>query len=307
MSVVVVGTIGYDTVETRFGLVNDVLGGSATFFALAARFFSPVSVVATVGSDFSPDDYKLFADRSIDLRGLERREGKTFRWTARYSDDMNKRETLKLELNVFAEFKPKLLPDQQRSDYLFLANISPELQAYVLDQMVSPKVVGADTMNHWIENERNGLVRLLKRINVLMLNDDEARMLSGEHNLVKAGRAIAKMGPTTVVIKRGEAGVLLVGPEGMFVAPAYPVEEVVDPTGAGDAFAGAFMGYVARVGRLTEEVRRAASVYGCVVASFAIEGFSLGRLATLTWEDIDQRHRAFKQITDSYCSRWTSQ
>jgi sugar/nucleoside kinase (ribokinase family) len=306
MSIVVVGTVGYDDVETTRGAVRDALGGSAAYFALAARFFSPVSIVAAVGSDFSSDHHRLLAERAIDLRGLERHEGRTFRWKARYHADMNRRETLSLELNVFARFSPTLLPDQRRSDYLFLANVSPELQTRVLKQVASPKVVGADTMNHWIENEREGLLRLMKQLTILMLNDDEARMLTGEHNLAKAGRALVKMGPQAVVIKRGEAGVLHFSEAGVFAAPAYPVEEVVDPTGAGDTFAGAFMGYIARMGKVNEAVRRAAVVYGNVVASFVVESFSLQRMSALSWEDIAERHRAYNELTDSQPPRWTS-
>jgi sugar/nucleoside kinase (ribokinase family) len=242
MSIIVVGTIGYDTVETQHGGVTDALGGSASFFALAARFFSPVSIVAVVGSDFKPEHMQLFVDRNIDVRGLVRREGPTFRWHGRYHEDMNIRDTVNLALNVFADFRPELLPDQRRSDYIFLANISPDLQTHVLEQVASPKIVAADTMNHWIANERQELIKLLPRLDILTVNDEEARMLSGEHNLVKAGRAILKMGPDTVLVKRGEYGVLQFSRNSLFAVPAYPLEEVVDPTGAGDAFAGAFMG-----------------------------------------------------------------
>ncbi len=252
MSIVVVGTIGYDTIETQSNKVVEALGGSAAYFSLAARFFAPVSLVAAVGTDFKPEDHQLLAERNIDLRGLETREGLTFRWHGRYHEDMNRRDTLNLALNVFADFTPDLLPDQRRADYLFLANISPELQTCVLDQMSSPKVVAADTMNHWIENSRPELIKLMRRIDILTLNDEEARMLSGEQNLVKAGRAILKMGPKTVLVKRGEYGVLQFSEDGLFAVPAYPLEEVHDPTGAGDTFAGAFMGYIARHGRLTE-------------------------------------------------------
>ncbi len=306
MSIVVVGSVAYDTVETNNGRISDGLGGAATYFSLAARFFSPVSIVAVVGSDFRSEDYQLFTDRSIDVRGLERREGRTFRWHGRYHEDLNVRDTLDLALNVFADFSPKLLPDQRRADYVFLANISPELQEKVLTQVSSPKLVGLDTMNYWIENSRSGLQRLLPRIQILTLNDEEARLLSGEHNLVKAGRAILKMGPSTVLIKRGEYGVLQFSTESMFAVPAYPLEEVVDPTGAGDTFAGGFMGYVARSGRLSESILRTAVVYGSVMASFVVERFSLERLATLTWEDVDRRYRAFIELTDSRHPRWTS-
>lgn len=306
MSIVVVGSIAYDTVATQAGSMTDGLGGSATFFSVAARFFAPVSVVATVGSDFKPEHEALLAERNIDLRGLKRREGLTFRWYARYHEDLNRRNTLKTELNVFADFSPELLPDQRRADYLFLANIAPELQERVLRQMQNPKLVAADTMNHWIQNSRPALLKLLGSIDILTLNDEEVRLLSGEHNLVKAGRAALAMGPKTVLIKRGEYGVLQFSRESMFAVPAYPLEEVVDPTGAGDTFAGGVIGYLARVGRLNESILRMAVVYGSVMASFAVERFSLDRLTTLTWEEVDQRYRAFIELTDCHHSRWTS-
>lgn len=307
MSIIVVGTIGYDSVETQFGSVSDVLGGSAAYFALAACFFAPVSLVAAVGSDFAPEDRRLFDERNIDSRALKTSEGRTFRWRGRYHEDMNKRDTLELSLNVFADFVPELLPDQRRSDYLFLANIAPQLQERVLAQISSPKVVAADTMNHWIETEREALLRLLKRIDILTLNDEEVRMLSGEHNLVKAGRAVLKMGPKIVLIKRGEYGVLQFSPDTMFAVPAYPLEEVIDPTGAGDTFAGAFMGYVARSGRVNESVCRTAVVYGSVLASFVVERFSVERIASLGWEEVDARYRAFIELTNCHHPRWTSQ
>ncbi len=306
MSIVVVGTIGYDTIETQTGKAVEALGGSAAYFALAARFFAPVSLVAAVGTDFKPEHQQLLAERNIDLRGLETREGLTFRWHGRYHEDMNRRDTLNLALNVFADFTPDLLPDQRRADYLFLANISPELQTCVLDQMSSPKVVAADTMNHWIENARPELIKLLRRIDILTLNDEEARMLTGEQNLVKAGRAILKMGPKTVLVKRGEYGVLQFSEDGLFAVPAYPLEEVHDPTGAGDTFAGAFMGYIARNGRLNEGARRTAVVYGSVMASYVVERFSVQRIVDLTWDDVDGRYRAFLELTDSHHPRWTS-
>src|SRR5229473_3818904 len=232
MSIVVVGTVGYDTIDTNHGGVKEALGGSASFFALASRFFAPVSVVAAVGTDFRPEHWQLFRERSIDVRAMARIDGSTFRWHGRYHEDMNIRDTVSLALNVFADFRPDLLPDQRRSDYIFLANISPDLQTYVLEQVASPKIVAADTMNHWIANERQELIKLLPRLDILTVNDEEARMLSGEHNLVKAGRAILKMGPDTVLVKRGEYGVIQFSHEAMFAIPAYPLEEVMDPTGA---------------------------------------------------------------------------
>ncbi len=306
MSIVVVGSVAYDTVETDHGGVTDALGGAASYFALAARFFAPVSVVAVVGSDFKPEDERLFLDRNIDIRALSRREGETLRWHGRYHEDMNRRDTLKIALNVFEGFSPALLTDQRSSDFLFLANIDPELQFWVLGQVKSPKVVAADTMDHWINNARAGLMRLLSTLDILTVNDEEARLLSGEHNLVKAGRAVLKMGPKSVLIKRGEYGVLQFSSEGMFAVPAYPLEEVVDPTGAGDSFAGALMGFIARNGRLTESVLRTGVVYGTVLASFVVEKFSLDRLTELTWDDIDRRYRAFIELTDSHHSRWNS-
>ncbi len=256
---------------------------------------------------FKSDDRRLLVDHGIDLRGLEQRPGKTFRWHGRYHEDMNLRDTLSVELNVFQDFAPQLLPDQRRCDYLFLGNIAPALQARVLGQVASPKVVAGDTMNHWIENGRQELMKFMPRLHILIINDEEARLLSGEHNLVKAGRAILKMGVRTVLVKRGEYGVLQFSEEGMFAVPAYPLEEVVDPTGAGDTFAGGVMGYLARDGRLTESSLRTAVVYGSVLASFVVEKFSIARLAELTWEEIEDRYRAFIILTDSHHSRWISQ
>jgi sugar/nucleoside kinase (ribokinase family) len=306
MSIVVVGSVGYDTIETQTNKAVEALGGSASYFSLAARFFAPVSLVAVVGTDFKPEHRELLVDRNIDLRALEYREGQTFRWHGRYHEDMNKRDTLNLALNVFADFSPKLLPDQTRADYLFLANISPELQTAVLDQTANPKVVAADTMDFWIENARPQLLKLLPRIDILTVNDEEARMLAGEHNLVKAGRAILKMGPRATLVKRGEYGVLQFSDEAMFAVPAYPLEDVHDPTGAGDTFAGAFMGYIARHGRLNEVARRTAVIYGSVMASYVVERFSVQRILELTWADIEGRYRAFLELTDSHHPRWTS-
>jgi len=307
MSIVVVGSVAYDTVETGRGKVTDALGGSASFFAVAARFFTPVSIVAVVGSDFKPEDRQRLSDRGIDLRALEQQEGKTFRWHGRYHEDLNKRDTLSLDLNVFDGFMPNLLPDQRRCDYLFLANIAPTLQEQVLSQVMSPKLVAGDTMDHWIVDTHENLLKLLPRIDILTVNDEEARLLSGEYNLVKAARVILAMGVRSVLIKRGEYGVIQFSKEGMFAVPAYPLEEVVDPTGAGDTFAGGMMGFLARDGRVTESSLRTAVVYGSVMASFVVERFSLERLFDLTWEEIDNRYRAFIDLIDSHHSRWITQ
>lgn len=307
MSIVVVGSVAYDTIETKNGSVVDALGGSAAYFAFAARFFGPVSIVAVVGEDFRPEDRQLLSGRGIDVRALEQRPGKTFRWHGRYHEDMNVRDTISTELNVFENFAPDLLPDQQRCDYLVLGNISPNLQARVLKQVKSPKIVSCDTMNLWILNARHDLMEFMPKLDILTLNDEEARLLSGEHNLVKAGRAILKMGPRTLLIKRGEYGALQFSKEGMFAVPAYPLEEVVDPTGAGDTFAGGVMGFLARNSRLTESSLRTAVVYGSVLASFAVEKFGLTRLVELSYEEVDERYRAFIELTDSHYSKWISQ
>ncbi len=307
MSIVVVGFLAYDTVETPAGKVEEVLGGGASYFSIAARFFSPVSIVAVVGTDYRAEDFQLFTDRNIDVRGVVKREGQTTRWHGRYHEDLNVRDTVKLSLNVLENFTPELLPDQCRADYLYLAPNDPALQEHVLDQVLSPKVVTADLYDYWIQNTRPGLAKVLERIQILLCSDSEARTLTGEHNLVKAGRAILKMGPATVLIKRGEYGVLQFSEEGMFAVPAYPLEEVVDPTGAGDTFAGGMMGFLARHGRVTESSLRRAVVYGSVMASFVVERFSLERLLSLTWEEIDNRYREFINLIDSHHSRWTTQ
>ncbi len=307
MSIVVVGFLAYDTVETPQGRVEDVIGGGASYFAIAARFFSPVSIVAVVGTDFKAEDLQLFTNRNIDVRGVVKREGQTTRWHGRYHEDLNVRDTVKLSLNVLENFTPELLPDQRRADYLYLAPNDPALQEHVLDQVLSPKLVVADLYDYWIEHTRPGLAKILERIKILLCSDNEARVLTREHNQVKAGRAILKMGPASVLIKRGEYGVLQFSEEGMFAVPAYPLEDVVDPTGAGDTFAGGMMGFLARHGRVTESSLRTAVVYGSVMASFVVERFSLARLLDLTWEEIDNRYREFIDLIDSHHSRWTTQ
>ncbi len=306
MSIVVVGFLAYDTVETQNGKVEEVMGGGASYFALAARFFSPVSIVSVVGNDYRPEHWRMFTDRGIDMRGVVRLEGMTTRWHGRYHEDMNKRDTVQLSLNVLEGFTPELLPDQRRADYIYLAPNDPDLHEHILDQVSSPKLVIADLYDYWIDTTRAGLEKVIKRVDIMLCSDAEARLLTGEHNLVKAGRAILAMGPGTVLIKRGEYGVLQFSKEGMFAVPAYPLEEVIDPTGAGDTFAGGMMGFLARNGRVNESTLRTAVVYGSVVASYAVEDFSLRRLETLTWEAIDNRYRAFIELTDSHHSRWIS-
>jgi len=297
VSLVVVGSVAIDTLETPHGRAPDVLGGAATYFAVAASFFTPVQLVAVVGEDFPQHELEWFRSRGIDLAGLETRPGRSLRWTGRYHEDMNVRDTLSFEANVFQEFSPELPQSYRDTPFVFLANIAPSLQARVLDQVRQPKLVGADTMNLWIETTRADLDALLRRVPLLMINDEEARLLSGERNMVLAARRILAMGPRSVMIKRGEYGVIYFSGDTVFAVPAYPLEQVFDPTGAGDAFAGGTMGYLASCGDISPASLRRAIVYGSVVASFTVEAFSLERLRHLTREEIDQRYRQFVSLT----------
>ncbi len=297
MSILVVGSVAYDTVETPFGRAERVLGGSASFFSVAASFFTPVNLVGVVGRDFGPQQLAAFEGRPIDLAGLERRDGETFHWQGRYAWDLNSRETLRTDLNVFETFDPRLPEPYRRSSHVFLGNIDPLLQGRVLDQIEAPKVVACDTMNFWISGKPAELRETLKRVDVLLVNDAEARELSGEWNIVKAARAIRAMGPSTLVIKKGEHGVLMFGSEGSFAAPAYPLEEVFDPTGAGDTFGGGFLGYLASHERFDDGTLRRAVIMGSTLASFCVEAFSLDRLLRLTRSEIDERFRLFRRLT----------
>jgi sugar/nucleoside kinase (ribokinase family) len=297
-SILVAGTVAFDTVETPHARAEEVLGGSAAYFAVAASYFVPVRLVAVVGEDFPAKEKAFLASRGVDLAGLEARSGKTFRWTGKYHEDMNIRDTLDTQLNVFADFSPVLPQSYHDTPYVFLANINPGLQSEVLDQLTAPQLIACDTMNLWIEGARPELEELLQRVEVLVINDEEARMLSGERNVVRAARKILAMGPHTLLIKRGEYGVLQFSAESIFAVPAYPLEEVFDPTGAGDSFAGGFLGYLASCGDLSQASIRKAIVYGSVVASFVVEDFSLGRLRTLKREEIDHRYRQFVSLTD---------
>jgi sugar/nucleoside kinase (ribokinase family) len=297
MSILVVGSVAYDTVETPFGRAERVLGGSASFFSVAASFFSPVNLVGVVGNDFGEAQLAAFRGRPIDLAGLERMEGKTFHWQGKYSWDLNSRETVCTDLNVFEFFEPKLPAPYRRSDQVFLGNIDPALQRRVLDQVERPKLVACDTMNFWIHGKPAELRETLRRVQILLINDAEARELSGEWNLVKAARAIRAMGPSTLVVKKGEHGVLMFDEAGFFAAPAYPIEQVFDPTGAGDTFAGGFLGYLAAAGGHGDDVLRRAVVMGSALASFCVEAFGLDRLLTLTRPEIDERYRLFRRLT----------
>ena len=298
MSILVVGSVAFDTIETPYGRAEEVLGGSAAYFAIAASYFARVKLVAVVGADFPAHERAFLASRDIDLEGLEVRKGRTFRWSGRYHEDMNVRDTLDLQLNVFSDFSPVLPARYRNAPFVFLANINPGLQGGVLDQLTQPRLIACDTISHWIEGARPELEALLKKVEVLIINDEEARLLSGEHNLVRAARKILALGPRTLLVKRGEYGVLLFSANSVFAVPAYPLEEVIDPTGAGDSFAGGFLGFLARSGDLSEANLRRAIVYGSVVASFVVEDFSLRRLHTLTRDDIDQRYRQFVSLTE---------
>lgn len=298
MSILVVGSVFMDSLETPYGAVERTVGGSATYFSIAASFFAPVQMVAAVGEDFPHEERDFLRRRGIDLRGLETRPGRTGFWRGRYHEDMNKRDTLELELNVFGDFRPQLPDGYRDAQYVFLANIDPELQGEVLDQLSAPGLVGCDTMNHWIATARPALERLLSRVDLLIINDEEARQLSGESNVVKAAKRLLQMGPKRVLIKRGEYGVIQFSPDSVFAVPAFPLEEVFDPTGAGDTFAGAFMGALARSRQRSERALREAIVYGSVVASFVVEDFGLARLKTLTWEQIERRYRQFVSLTN---------
>ena len=296
MSVLVVGSVALDSVETPFGKADDVLGGSATFFSASASHLTPVQLVGVVGSDYPMDKLQPLAKRGVDLAGLERANGESFRWRGRYRHDLNSAETLETKLGVFSHFSPKI-PQQFRSaPFVFLANIDPRLQLQVLDQVEQPKLVACDTMNFWIESRRPELLELMKRVDLILLNDGEARQLTEHSNLVKAARWILERGPKFVIIKKGEHGAFMFGKSSVFYAPAYPLEDVFDPTGAGDSFAGGFMGYLARTRDLSEGNMRRAVVFGSAMGSFAVERFSIGRLLEITERDIQSRVREFLQL-----------
>jgi len=305
MSLVVVGSVAYDGVETPHGKVERMLGGAATYISLAASYFSPVKLVGVVGDDFAREDYDLLAGRQIGLEGLERiAGGKTFFWAGVYSADMNDRTTLRTDLNVFAEFNPKLPESYRAAPYLFLGNIQPALQRGVRAQMSGLRLTGGDTMNYWIKDYREELLATIAEWDFLLINDAEARMLSGEYNLRRAAAAIHGMGPHTLIIKRGEYGAILFRDGCHFIAPGYLLEDVFDPTGAGDSFAGGFIGYLAgrgidpQAGPVDFAELRRAVIYGSVMGSFCCEKFGVDRFRTLTRAEIDARYQEFKTCTD---------
>jgi sugar/nucleoside kinase (ribokinase family) len=297
MQLLVVGSVALDTVKTPFGEAKEVLGGSAAFFATAASFFNPVSLIAVVGQDFPEIHLTFLRQRGIDLTGLERRAGKTFRWQGEYSYQLNEAKTLDTQLNVFETFRPNVPEEYRAPDLLFLANIDPELQHSVLGQVKRPRLVACDTMNFWIAGKRDALLRLLKDIDVLVVNDGEARALGQDSNLVAVAKKILAVGPNILIVKRGEYGVLMFSRDRVFAAPAFPLEQVKDPTGAGDCFAGGFMGYLASTGNLSDDAIRRAVIYGSVMASFAVETFSLDRFRALDYKDIESRFKDFRSMT----------
>jgi len=292
----VVGSVALDSVTTPFGKVREVLGGSATYFSYAASFFTTVRLVATVGDDFPEEHLRLLKERGVDVTGLQTSRGRTFRWVGEYGFDLNEARTIDTQLNVFADFKPLLPSSLKKTPFLFLANIAPELQLDVLRQMERPQLTALDTMNFWIQGRREALLRVLAEVDVLLVNDGEARQLVKEPNLIKAAREILKLGPRTVVVKRGEYGAVMVSNGQFFFVPAYPLESVFDPTGAGDAFAGGFMGYIAAQGVVDQTTVRRAIVYGSVMASFTVEDFSLNRLARLSTAEVERRYAGFQEL-----------
>ena len=297
MSILVVGSVALDSVETPFGSADHVIGGSAVFFTAASSLLFPVQVVGVVGDDYPFEQLDFLTERGADLSGVERAEGESFFWAGRYSYDLNSRDTLETRLGVFSDFKPRV-PDAFRdSRYVFLGNLDPLLQLAVLDQVRKPAAVICDTMNYWIEGSREALVALLGRVDILMVNDAEARQLAGDHNLVRAARWIQERGPRYVVVKKGEHGAILFGPDWMFFVPGFPLEVIFDPTGAGDSFAGGFVGHMASVDSLEPDDLRRAMVYGSVMGSFAVESFSVDRFRLLSDREILHRIMEFREIT----------
>ncbi len=297
MSILVVGSIALDSVETPFGKRDEILGGSATYFSIAASFFNKVEMVATVGEDFPEKYMALFKTRKIGTSGLVVAKGKTFRWHGRYDYDLNRAKTLSTHLNVFKDFNPQIPPGLKNAKFVFLANIDPELQYNVLRQMRRPRLVACDSMNYWLEQKKKDFKALLEKVDILLLNDSEARQFSGEPNLVKAAQIILAFGPRAVIIKKGEHGVLYFSKRSHFVAPAYPLESVYDPTGAGDTFAGGLVGYLSRFDSMDESRIRKAIIHGSIMASFVVEDFSVNRLIELSMGELRARYEKFREIT----------
>jgi sugar/nucleoside kinase (ribokinase family) len=298
MSILVVGSVALDSVETPFGQVQDALGGAATYFSLAAGFYTPVQMVAVVGEDFPQAYLDMLQAHHVDVRGVQRVPGKTFRWGGKYHYDMNNRDTLFTNLGVFADFHPQLPEDYKQTPYVFLANINPGLQSEVLDDVHHPQLAMMDTMNFWISGTRDALDRTISSVDIVTMNEAEARQYADTYSLQAAARNILERGPKALIVKKGEYGAVLFAKDNTyFVAPAYPLEDVKDPTGAGDTFAGGFMGYLARSGEITPEEIKRAIIHGSVLASFCCEDFRVNRLMSLTMAEIQQRYREFKYFT----------
>jgi sugar/nucleoside kinase (ribokinase family) len=297
VSLLVVGTVALDSVKTPFGTVDNALGGSATYFSTSASYFTDVRLVAVIGEDFPREHIQFLKSKDIDTRGLEVQKGETFRWKGEYGYDLNEAHTLATHLNVLATFKPKIADDYRDSDVVFLANVDPEIQLDVLKQVKKPKLVACDTMNYWIESKVDALKRTLAEVDLLTINEAEIRQLAGESSLVKAARRVQAMGPKTIVVKQGSYGALMFSGHSVFSAPAYPLESVFDPTGAGDTFAGGFMGFLASTMNFTEDSMRKAVIFGSVMASLNVEAFSLDRLRSLDYREIEGRYREFKKLT----------
>lgn len=296
MSILVVGSVAIDSVKTPFGKRDEALGGSATYFSIAASFFNKVNIVATVGSDFPKKYINILEKKNIGLEGFHLVRGKTFRWKGWYDNDLNA-HTVSTHLNVFRDFKPEIPRDLKNSKYIFLANIDPDLQYSVLKQMKHPRLIACDSMNYWIENKRKSFEKLLDKIDMLFLNESEAKLFTGEVNIMKAVRDITAMGPKAVIIKKGEHGIIYFSKNTHFITPAYLLESVCDTTGAGDTFAGGMIGYLSKSGKINDAIIRRAIVYGNILASFAVEDFSVNRLLEIDRSDIDARYNDFRRIT----------
>ncbi len=296
MSLVIIGSIAFDTIQTPWGRRERIVGGSCTYCSLAASFFTAPKIVGVVGEDFPPDVIEFFQSRNIDTAGLEVKKGKTFHWEGHYGYDPNQRETITTEFNVFENFRPRLPESYRVADIVFLANIDPDLQEGILSQFSQPGLVALDTINYWIANKPGSLWKALKKVNVFFANEEEVKMLTQETNLIKAGKKVLRAGPKLVVVKKGEHGALVFGRSFVFGMLALPCEDVIDPTGAGDSFAGGFLGYLDKAKSLARKDIRKAGIFGSVLASFAIEDFGYERFKTLTHQDIETRFRVFKKL-----------
>ncbi len=297
MGVTIIGSVAFDSIETPFGKKEDILGGSASYASVSASFFSPVKMISVVGTDFLAKNIKMFNKRGIDTTGLEQKKGKTFRWKAKYHYDLGYAETLDTQLNVFTDFRPNIPSDVKSSDNLLLANIDPELQSYIFDKIEPTGIVACDTMNLWIDLKKKALLKLLKKVDLFLLNDAEARQLSGESNLFDAARYIADKGARMTVIKKGEHGALFFTKGLNFIVPAYLMEQITDPTGAGDTFAGGMVGYLSKFKKINDRVLRRALVYGTILASFTVEKFGVNALAKTSIEDVEERYKHFGALT----------